>query len=362
MSSEPKTYTMDVELFAAGKWNGYRFSEADLHELVENFNALREVQDVALKMGHNEEQLITDGLPAIGWVDKLRIAPSKKDEKPKLIGTLIDVPEIVYKAFQKKLYKNVSIELGIGVEHKDKRYKYVLTAVALLGADIPAVNTLADLQAYMSSEQFAKVEAFEAHNFSSELVADKVVSFSIDDKGDSKMSDSEKELSELKLKMANDAAANAAALAAKDAEIQKFAKESEERAVKEQADKIKFAREAVTKVLEDAVTNKHILPGQREKFSKLLRVDDDKYVVDIVLDDVKALIDTEKKVDFSQQGKGGSGMKDDTRVHEDAGEELDRLAKVKMGNNPELKYDVALFQAMRENNELAKEHIVDKVH
>lgn len=137
------TYTLDVEIFAVGTWNGYSFGKEDLIEMAVNFHALTDYHQVPLKFGHNDEQPFTDGQPSLGWVSDVKV------DGTKLIATFVDVPEIVYNAMEAKLYRNVSIELDMGVEHKGSYYGWVLSGVALLGADIPAVNTLADLQAYM---------------------------------------------------------------------------------------------------------------------------------------------------------------------------------------------------------------------
>lgn len=141
--------TLDVEIFATGKWNGINVTPKMLSELANNFTRLSSTVDVPLKFGHNDEQPMTDGQPALGWVSKVWV------EGEKLFATFIDMPEIVYNAMKKKLYKNVSIEALFNVSHKKVEYGTVLTAVALLGADMPAVNTLSDLKTYMTANNLA---------------------------------------------------------------------------------------------------------------------------------------------------------------------------------------------------------------
>lgn len=135
---------LTVEVFAAGKWNGMEFNDSDLSVIASAFNTIGDNLQVPLKMGHNNEQPFTDGQPALGWVKDLWV------EGGKLFAKFSDMPTIVYDAMKAKLYKNVSIELIEDVEYKDNKYSWVMTGVALLGADIPAVNTLADLTNYMS--------------------------------------------------------------------------------------------------------------------------------------------------------------------------------------------------------------------
>lgn len=154
-----KTYSLDVEIFAVGTWNGMPFEREDLFSIASAFNSLSEVHQVPLKFGHNDEQPMTDGFPALGWVKDVWVQYNK------LMARFTDVPEIVYNAIKSKLYRNVSVELDMGVEHKGRYYSLVLSGVALLGADIPAVNTLADLKTFMGRDdglKFDKRVAFTA--------------------------------------------------------------------------------------------------------------------------------------------------------------------------------------------------------
>lgn len=147
---------LKVEVFAVGKWNGLDFAKDDLQAIVMAYNKLGDNLQVPLKFGHNDEQPFTDGQPALGWVTSLELTSENK-----LLATFSDVPDIVYDAMSAKLYRNVSIELEYGVEYKGDYYPWVLSGVALLGADIPAVNVLSDLQAYMSKDiTFKKRVAF----------------------------------------------------------------------------------------------------------------------------------------------------------------------------------------------------------
>jgi hypothetical protein len=62
------------------------------------------------------------------------------------MADFIDVPNLVFDAIKRGLYKFVSIELLKDAQQGDTRIPFVLDAVALLGADIPGVSNLADLQ------------------------------------------------------------------------------------------------------------------------------------------------------------------------------------------------------------------------
>ncbi len=138
-----KTFDLEVEILATGKWNGLNFERDDLELMAVAFEALKDNHQVPLKMGHNKKQPFTDGQPALGWVSAVFVKADK------LVAKFTDVPKVVYEAMKQKLYKNVSAEVDLAVEYKGNYYPRVLSGVALLGADIPAVNTLSDLQAYM---------------------------------------------------------------------------------------------------------------------------------------------------------------------------------------------------------------------
>lgn len=142
------------------------------------------------------------------------------------------------------------------------------------------------------------------------------------------------------------------------ATVATFTKEKSDRDAAEKANKVKLAREAVTKVLDDAVKAQAITPAQREAKFKILGVNDDERVVTIDLDAVKADLPQGKKVKMNTQegrGAGSEGGSREDRVHEDAGQELDRLANEIVAENPKLSYSEATRLAMKRDPELAKE-------
>lgn len=150
-------------IFETGRWNNMSFTDEDLDDIVRNYNELRSLgaQQVPLKLGHNEDQPVTDGKPALGWVENLRRVGTQ------IIADFVDVPRVLLEAIKQKLYRAVSVEFLLGVKYRGKKYKHVLDAVAILGADQPAVHTLPDLRAYLASRDLAFDEvgrrlAFEA--------------------------------------------------------------------------------------------------------------------------------------------------------------------------------------------------------
>ena len=161
----PSTFYLDdVEIFKVGVWNGDQYTLEDLQRIVRNFEILRERVKPPIKLGHTENQklLQEDGLPAGGWVDKLKLVGST------LVASIKDVPRAIYELVKNRAYKRVSSE--IYPMYKDSALKQefgpVLRAVAFLGGDIPAVDSLADIQAlYGQSDQRTRAYAIELRYF-----------------------------------------------------------------------------------------------------------------------------------------------------------------------------------------------------
>ena len=139
---------LEAEIFAVGTWNKDKYSSKNLQEMVTNFEILKDSVKPPAKIGHSETQelLKKEGLPAAGWVDSVKMVGNK------VIATFKDVPKVVKDLIDKKAYRRVSAE--IYPKYKDpktgKTYNNVLRAVAFLGADIPAVETLSDIASLYS--------------------------------------------------------------------------------------------------------------------------------------------------------------------------------------------------------------------
>ena len=101
-----------------------------------------------MKLGHNDEQklLAKDGLPAAGWINNVYI------QGKKLIADFVDIPKVIADLIKKKAYRKVSVEIFSGVTLKGEKYPNLLGACALLGADTPAVLSLADIPTDFSKD------------------------------------------------------------------------------------------------------------------------------------------------------------------------------------------------------------------
>jgi len=132
-----------VEIFASGTFNGDTYSDEDLDGMVSAFNENQKTLKPFLKLGHNNGQklLANDGLPAAGWIGALKRIGNK------LVADFIDIPRSIFELLKNKAFRNVSSEIYFDIELNGKKYKHFLSAVALLGSDMPAVESLEDILA-----------------------------------------------------------------------------------------------------------------------------------------------------------------------------------------------------------------------
>lgn len=130
-----------VEILSVGTWHGTgcppkgcEFTTADLDRIVADYTAQGSDFAAPVKLGHDDNQklLQTDGYPAAGWLSNLR------REGEKLLADLLKVPAKIADLMDVGAYRTRSVEL------EDDR----LTGMALLGADLPAVENLSDITAW----------------------------------------------------------------------------------------------------------------------------------------------------------------------------------------------------------------------
>jgi hypothetical protein len=338
------------EIFATGKWNGMEFTEADLDEIVENFARLGEIHHVPLKFGHNKEQPVTDGQPAIGWVSRI----FRKGDK--LYADFKDMPKSVFESIKNKLYRTVSVELLFDVDHDGNRYKHVLDAVALLGADHPAVNTLADLDALLASRT-----AFSGgQRLSFETSAGKF-------KHDKKPSNSEDSLMEDKLTKEFVAEAIETATTALRTDLERVTKERDELKVKDEqhekdkadfaakqrTEKIGVARKQVTALLDRSVREQHMTPAMRDIYADQIGVSDDDRVLEIDLDKVRKMCNVEK----AAPPDGDEGRRKGTSTDGDPAKDLTTLTYAYMAEHNELNFTRALTFVARAHPDLHREYL-----
>ena len=141
-----------VEIFAAGIHNGDTYTEQDLDEMVTAFGQLD--YRPAIKIGHSKD---TPGAPSYGWVTNLRRAGNK------LLADFADMHDSVVDAVRKRAYDRVSSEVYFNLKRGGKQFGKALKAVALLGAEVPAVANLVPLHKmeFAAEGEFEKVFALE---------------------------------------------------------------------------------------------------------------------------------------------------------------------------------------------------------
>jgi hypothetical protein len=130
-----------VEIFQEGTWNGHTITSETLTDIVNAFGKTSAVVKPVLKLGHNDQQklLAKDGMPAAGWVSDVYI------QGKKLLADFVDIPKKIAELIKAKAYRKVSVEIFSGVKLGGEKFPNLLGAVALLGADTPAVLSLADI-------------------------------------------------------------------------------------------------------------------------------------------------------------------------------------------------------------------------
>jgi hypothetical protein len=257
---------------SVGSANGITFTLRDLEGIATAFDALGLHGRVPIKFGHNDDQEITDGQPALGWIGRVYV------EGDRLKADFTDMPTSVYELVQSGAYKFLSVELLKNVTAGTRVIPWVLDAVALLGADQPAFGNLKDLQSLTLKRKpvmQARARVAFKRDFSTIPEARKGMEKHEVDAAIKAALDAQKaELTAVfsaQIKTSTDAAKADA-----DARVAKAQAESHRAQIK-----AKF---------EDAVQNRGLVPAKRESFYKFNRVDDDAVVTSIPLADVDAYI------------------------------------------------------------------------
>jgi hypothetical protein len=147
------------EIFSVGEWNGDEYTLKDLEEMVITYNETSKNYKPYMKLGHDNKQMLlqNDGLPSAGWVENLRIIGKK------LVCDIVDIPEKIYKLITENAYRYVSSEIFWNISFEGKKYPKMLSGVALLGSDMPAVTNLNDF-ANLYTFDYASVKSYNFIN------------------------------------------------------------------------------------------------------------------------------------------------------------------------------------------------------
>lgn len=144
----------DVEIFEAGNWNGDSYTESDIDDIVASFESIGDRIKPYVKLGHDEKQALLQrqGYPAAGWITGLKRVGKK------LMASISNVPEKIYTLIVNKAYGRISSEIYWNLKESGQTHRRVLKAVALLGADTPAVTTLDDFINLYTENEYEKLQ------------------------------------------------------------------------------------------------------------------------------------------------------------------------------------------------------------
>lgn len=148
-----------VEIFAVGTWNKNKFTLEDLKTLAASYAATKGVFSVPIKLGHNDAQKLLDDAPAAGWVENVRVVGSK------LVADFKKVPATVGQLIESGAFRKRSVEINKEFKIGSTTYPMVLTGLALLGSQLPAVDTLEDIVALYEREEIEAEDASEKYVF-----------------------------------------------------------------------------------------------------------------------------------------------------------------------------------------------------
>lgn len=126
--SETANAIRNVPIFRTGTWNGDPYVTDDLDAMVTAFGTVGFTPPVTV--GHTKDP----GAPAVGWLENLR------REGEALLADIVALPQGIYDSIKQRAFDTVSAEIYWDLERNGLKFPRVLKALALLGAEIPAVN------------------------------------------------------------------------------------------------------------------------------------------------------------------------------------------------------------------------------
>lgn len=302
------TYDIEgVEIFKAGTWNGDKYSNDDLDEMEQSFNEIGATVKPYLKLGHNKDQklLASDGMPAAGWVTNVR----RKGDS--LLADFKGMPKKIYQLIDKKAYGRMSSEIYWNLKANDKTHKRVLKAVALLGANTPAVTTLDDFINLYTEDESEFEDIKQYHIIEDTLMDEKIYQDKIHDLETKlvKYSDIEAENTTLK------------------AEIKEYTDKLDVLEAEKAKMYTEQKAEKVRLYIEAKVREGKILPSQVEMYTKLA-AEEKIYTIDekemSALDMVASIVDANAvQMDFSET----SEKSDEELKNQDKDVEIEKKIK-----------------------------------
>ena len=335
-----------VEVFAEGTWNGDKYTADDLDAMVTAFSEAG--VEPPLKLGHNSEQE-KDGQPAFGWVGKVY------REGKKLLADFKDLPLTVYEAIKRGNYKKISSEIYWNFTRGDKVFPRVLKAVALLGADIPAVSDIAAIEG-LYKQDTGDVRFY----FKDSLEPGKGKAKQQEEQDMEKVEELQETISNLKQEHET--------LEAKYSEIKEAKKKADDKLVEQQAE---IKADQTKNFISEQKADGRVLPRFEAELEALFNSATDTKVYTYTDDDSKKveLSQTEliekivkalpKLIEFEEQAEDAS-MEDVGDYDTAPDVEVDRRAKILMDKEKAKTYDEAVEIVLEKDSELKKSYIGGK--
>lgn len=140
-----------VEIARTGKFEAstgpVTFTTQDFDNAEKAYKAIGEKQPSPIKLGHDDQQSLVqeDGYPNAGFLRNI------KRDGDRLVADLVDVPDPVGILIEQGRLNARSIEALRNAQMDGKKWPFVITGLALLGADLPAVDSLKDVVALYAS-------------------------------------------------------------------------------------------------------------------------------------------------------------------------------------------------------------------
>lgn len=133
-----------------------------LDVIINNFNSIKNLVP-PIVLGHDEGQamLQASGYPSAGWISEVK----RKEASNVLMAKFSRVPPEIVKLIESKSYSKVSAELYVDyIDGAGKHYGPTLRRVAILGADVPHIKSLADLCVIYNTEDLPTKTFFMEDN------------------------------------------------------------------------------------------------------------------------------------------------------------------------------------------------------
>lgn len=348
----------NIEIFATGTWVGNKkliVTGNMLDDMVNSFNELTAKVDgfrPFLKLGHKEMQGFggESGAPSFGFISKIW------RQHDKIIANFSNVPDALVDLVNQGRYNAVSIEFLPKVTFGGSTFKSVLRAVALLGAELPAVKSLKGLSASLMSEdayEFEDADPIETLEKEA-IVPDATYSKSqVDDLVEAAVS---KAIDETTTSLAESTENLVTGIAERDEKIVTLTegKETAEKALKNYV--MASDKAEVEALIDGAIDEGKVLPAEKEKYMALASIEatvkmgeDTTSARDLVASIFK---DLPKRVDLSESTNGDEAGKDDGELEGNAGQIVNAKVNALIKANDGMDYKAAYDQVLADDPDL----------